>query len=98
MQTLEQNIFREEYDAISNDIYTAFFTSSQLLDGYAEWLKSSLLKNNFQSKEQKTNIIKFLAKLQIQKELLELSSNPQKLTETQNASKSFSRKSKALSI
>ncbi|MFN8347727.1 MAG: hypothetical protein U0X91_22170 [Spirosomataceae bacterium] len=94
MLTLEQNILREEYQAIANDIYAAFFSSVELTESYAEWLKSALLKNAFQTKEQKAHVIRFLAKLQTQKELLELAADSEKLQETHKASASFAHKTK----
>lgn len=94
MLPIDQNILKEEYQAIANDIYAAFFSSAELTESYAVWLKSALLKNVFQTKEQKAHVIRFLAKLQTQKELLELSSDSEKLQEIQKASASFSRKTK----
>ena len=70
MPLLQPNILKEEYEAISNDIYASFFTSPELTDSYAKWLKSALLKNAFPTKEQKAHVIRFLAKLQTQKEVL----------------------------
>lgn len=92
MSTLEPHLLKDEYDAISNDIYAALFTSAQLVDEYAQWLRSALLKNTFQTKAQRAHVIQFLAKLQTQRELLELSQNPEQLKQTQKAASSFSRK------
>ncbi len=94
MSTLESHILKDEYDVISNDIYAALFTSTQLVDEYAQWLRSALLKNAFQTKAQRAHVIQFLAKLQTQRELLELSQNPEQLKEAQKAAASFSRKNK----
>ena len=92
MLTLEHNLLREEYEAVSNDLYASFFTSAELIDDYAEWLRKALLSNLLQSKEQRANVIKFLARLQTQKERLELSSDSQKLSESQKAAISFAHK------
>lgn len=94
MLTLEQNMLKEEYEAVSNDLYASFFTSIEVVDAYAEWLKKAMLNNILQSKEQRANVVKFLAKLQTQKELLELSSAKQTLKETQQAASSFAHKTK----
>ena len=72
----------------------SFYNSTEVIDAYAELLRSALLKNIFQSKQQRTNIIKFLAKLQTQKELIELASDSNKLEETQKAAISFARKTR----
>ncbi len=94
MQVLEKTMFKEEYDAISNDIYSSFFTSTQLIEEYTLWLKTALLNNSFKTKLQKAHVIKFLAKLQTQKELIELSQNTKKLEEVHRASVSFAKKMK----
>lgn len=92
MLTLEHNLLREEYEAVSNDLYASFFTSTEVIDAYAEWLRKALLSNLLQSKEQRANVIKFLARLQTQKERLELSLDSQKLSESQKAAISFAHK------
>lgn len=92
MLLLEENIIRKEYDEVSNDIYAALFTSTQLIDEYSELLKQALLKKVFTTKEQKAHIIQFLAKLKTQRELVELSQNPTLLQQTHQAAESFARK------
>ncbi len=94
MQVLEKSTLREEYDAISNDIYTSFFTSTQLIEEYTQWLKMALLKNSFKTKQQKAHVVMFLAKLQTQKELIELCQDTEKLQEVQKAAASFAQKIK----
>ncbi len=93
-QKFETGIMREEYNAVSNDLYFSFSNSTEIIDAYAELLRNALLKNVFQSKQQRANIIKFLAKLQTQKELIELASDSRKLEETQKAAISFARKTR----
>lgn len=92
MLLLEENIIRKEYDEVSNDIYAALFTSTQLIDEYSELLKQALLKKVFTTKEQKAHIIQFLAKLKTQRELVELSQNSTLLQQTHQAAESFARK------
>ena len=84
-QKFEIGLIREEYNSVSNDLYTSFYTSTDLIEAYAELLKTALVKNIFHSKEQRANIIRFLAKLQTQKELIELAADSKKLEETKKA-------------
>jgi hypothetical protein len=92
MVTLDKNILKSEYDVVSNDIYHSLFTSTQLVEDYAQWLKTALLKNSFETKAQRTHVIQFLAKLQMQQELIALSQDVQKLKETKKAAVRFARK------
>lgn len=92
-QKFETGIMREEYNAVSDDLFFSFSNSVEVIDAYAELLRNALLKDVFQSKQQRANIIKFLAKLQTQKELLEFATDSKKMEEAQKAAISFAKKS-----
>lgn len=92
-QNFEVGIIREDYNAVANELYFSFASSTELIDAYAKLLKIGLSKKIFQSKEQRANIINFLAKLQTQKELLEFATDSKKMEEAQKAAISFAKKS-----
>jgi hypothetical protein len=97
---LTENIIdNEEFNRVSNYVFSSIAVKKEkteadkfaFLDAYTNYLKKLLLNDHFDA-NQEAEVIHFLSQLQLQKELLETSANPQRLNEYQNAGASFAKK------
>jgi hypothetical protein len=92
-------IDNEEFNRVSNYVFSSIAIKKEntevykyaFMDAYANYLKKLLLNDYFDA-EQEAEVIHFLSQMQLQKELLEVSTNSQKLMEYQKAGASFAKK------